>query len=181
MSSDIMHRILSFYVISILTFDATCDSFDLIAEYLPKSNVMEHLRLDLDQKDFEDFLKVGNFSSASDIYVNGGNSKKSMKIITYAPLFKAFDKGSKIEQDGAEGILITNAKKGDTSLKVSVTSRCFGKFAQGSLLLGIRAPTPKYLPLGRMDSKKTSTVQCLSKCEKLLRFLLILETSWSLN
>merc|ERR1719228_1226189 len=35
-----------------------------------------------------------------------------------------------VEQDGAKGMLIKNAKKGVTTLKVSVTSSCFGKFSQ---------------------------------------------------
>jgi len=130
MSSDIMQPILFLAAISLVTFNVNCDSFDLIAGYLPKSNVMEHLRLDLDQKDFEDFLKVGNFSAASDIYINGGNSKKSMKITIYAPLSKDYIKGSKVEQGAAEGILIANGKKGETTLKVSVTSTCFGKFSK---------------------------------------------------
>jgi len=129
MSSDIMQPIF-LAAISLVTFNVNCDSFDLIAGYLPKSNVMEHLRLDLDQKDFEDFLKVGNFSAASDIYINGGNSKKSMKITIYAPLSKDYIKGSKVEQGAAEGILIANGKKGETTLKVSVTSTCFGKFSK---------------------------------------------------
>jgi len=130
MSSDIMEQIFSLTVISLMTFYVNCDSFNLIAGYEPESNVMEHLRLDLDQKDFEDFLKVGNFSAASDIYINGGNSKKSMKINIYAPLSKEYIKGSKVEQGAAKGKLITNVEKGDTTLKVSVTSACFGKFSK---------------------------------------------------
>merc|ERR1711872_784658 len=130
MLSNIMHWFLSLYVISLLTFNVNCETFDLIAGYLPKSNVMEHLRLDLDQKDFEDYLKVGNFSAASDIYINGGNSRKSMEITMYTPLSNDYNKGSMVEQDGAKGVLITNAKKGVTTLKVSVNSSCFGKFSQ---------------------------------------------------
>merc|ERR1712128_10525 len=118
------------YMVGLLTHNVKCDTFDLIAGYLPKSNVMEHLRLDLDQRDFEDFLKSGNFNSASDIYVNGGNSMKSMKIMMKEPLNKDFDKGSMVEQGGAKGILIANAKKGGDTLKVSVTSKCFGKFSK---------------------------------------------------
>eukprot|EP00092_Neocalanus_flemingeri_P013257 GFUD01014287.1.p1 GENE.GFUD01014287.1~~GFUD01014287.1.p1 ORF type:complete len:487 (-),score=113.39 GFUD01014287.1:213-1673(-) len=123
------YSILSLYILFFITH-SKCDSFDLIAGYLPKSDVSEHLKLDLDQRDFEDFLNKGNFSSASDIYVNGGNSMKSTKIRMADPLVKDFSKGAKVEQGAASGILVTNAEKGDKTLKLGVTSKCVGKFAQ---------------------------------------------------
>jgi len=148
-----MHHILSLYMIGLLTHNVKCDTFDLIAGYLPKSNVMEHLRLDLDQRDFEDFLKSGNFSSASDIYVNGGNSMKSMKIMMKEPLNKDFDKGSMVEQGGAKGILIANAKKGGDTLKVSVTSKCFGKFSKTQDRSGCFSETGGVLKIDGEDVK----------------------------
>jgi len=113
-----------------------CDSLDLIAGYLPKSDVGEHLKLDLDQKDFEDFLNKGNFSAASDIYVNGGNSMKSAKIGLSVSLDKDFPKGSKVEQGSAEGKLVADAKVGANTLKLEVTSKCVGKYAKNKDMSG---------------------------------------------
>merc|ERR1712106_1314912 len=129
MSLYAMYSILSVYLLVFVT-TAKCDSFDLVAGYLPKSDVSEHLKLDLDQRDFEDFLNKGNFSSASDIYVNGGNSMKSTKIRIFDPLVKEFTKGAIVEQDAARGILVADGKPGAKTLKVGVTSKCVGKFAQ---------------------------------------------------
>jgi len=131
MSLDSKYMFLSVWLM-ILVMHVQCNSYDLIAGYLPQSDVSEHLNLDLDQRDFEDFLKTGNFSFASDIYVNGGNSKKSTKIRLYSPLTKSFPKGSTVEQGTARGVLITEAKEGGKTLKVGVTSRCVGLYAQYS-------------------------------------------------
>ena len=73
-----MHRMLSVLVISSF-MHVKCESFDLIAGYEPESDVKEHLRLDLDQMDFQNFLKQGNFSAASDIYINGATLGKVQK------------------------------------------------------------------------------------------------------
>merc|ERR1739838_433589 len=124
-----MYSIVSVYLL-VFVMRAKCESFDLIAGYLPKSDVSEHLKLDLDQRDFEDFLNKGNFSSASDIYVNGGNSMKSTKIRIFDPLVEEFTKGAKVEQGAARGILVADGKPGAKTLKVGVTSKCVGKFAQ---------------------------------------------------
>merc|ERR1712013_539447 len=43
----------------------------IICNYLPKSDVMEHWKLDLDQKDFETFLGDRDFVKAEGIYANG--------------------------------------------------------------------------------------------------------------
>ena len=120
MPLNMMDLLLYFYMLGCVTY-VKCQSLDLIAGYLPNSDVMEHLKLDLDQRDFEDFLNSKNFSAASDIYVNGGNSMKSMKIRMLKPLSQGFDKGAKVEQGNARGILIADAKKSDSSLKISVT------------------------------------------------------------
>jgi len=106
-----------------------CESVDLITGYLPRTDVLEHLRLDLDQRDFEDFLNSGDFSAATDIYVNGGNSMKTMTI-TLEPLSQGFSQGSIVDQGNARGILIKDASEGATSLKISVTSNCFGEFSK---------------------------------------------------
>merc|ERR1712106_808520 len=129
MSLYAMYSILSLYLLVFVTH-AKCDSIDLIAGYLPKSDMGEHLKLDLDQRDFEDFLNKGNFSSASDIYVNGGNSMKSTKIRIFDPLVKEFTKGAIVEQGAAKGILVADGKPGAKTLKVGVTSKCIGKFSQ---------------------------------------------------
>jgi len=107
-----------------------CDSTDPIAGYLPQSDVGEHLKLDLDQKDFEEFLDNGNFSAAGDIYINGGNSMKSAKISLLIPLVKDFPKGAIVEQAGAKGKLVANGKAGYKTLKVGLTSKCIGQFSK---------------------------------------------------
>jgi len=129
MSLNVMHSMLSLYMLVFVTIPR-CDSFDLIAGYQPKSDVSEHLKLDLDQRDFEHFLKNGSFSSAGDVYVNGGNSMKTSKIEMSDPLVKDFAKGAKVEQGAAIGTLATEAKMGATTLKVGITSTCVGQFAQ---------------------------------------------------
>jgi hypothetical protein len=106
-----------------------CESVDLITGYLPRTDVLEHLRLDLDQRDFEDFLNSEDFSAATDIYENGGNSMKTMTI-TLESLSQGFSQGSIVDQGNARGILIKDASEGATSLKISVTSNCFGEFSK---------------------------------------------------
>eukprot|EP00091_Calanus_sinicus_P015623 TRINITY_DN3406_c0_g1_i4.p1 TRINITY_DN3406_c0_g1~~TRINITY_DN3406_c0_g1_i4.p1 ORF type:complete len:172 (-),score=33.16 TRINITY_DN3406_c0_g1_i4:61-552(-) len=145
-----MDIIFYLYMIGFLTY-VNGQSFDLIAGYLPNSDVMEHLKLDLDQRDFEDFLNSKNFSAASDIYVNGGNSMKSMKIRMLKPLGQGFAKGAKVEQGNARGILIADAKKPDSSLKVSVTSKCFGKFSTIKDTSGCFTDTGESLKIDGVD------------------------------
>jgi len=144
-----MHRVLSVLVISSF-MHVKCESFNLIAGYEPESDVKEHLRLDLDQREFEDFLEQGNFSAASDIYINGGNSRKSAKI-SFLPLSKTYNKGSKVQQGTAEGILIADAKKGDTSIKVSVTTECYGKFSSNKDASGCFKETGGLLKIDNED------------------------------
>eukprot|EP00092_Neocalanus_flemingeri_P032860 GFUD01035738.1.p1 GENE.GFUD01035738.1~~GFUD01035738.1.p1 ORF type:complete len:451 (-),score=87.11 GFUD01035738.1:395-1747(-) len=103
---------------------------DLIVGYQPNSDVSEHLKLDLDQRDFEDFLNKGDFKSASDIYVNGGNSMKTAKIEMNGNLPRNLAKGALVEQGAATGTLAAKAATGGTTLKVGITSKCVGGFAQ---------------------------------------------------
>jgi len=145
-----MHRVLSVLVISSF-MHVKCESFNLIAGYEPESDVKEHLRLDLDQMDFQDFLEQGNFSAASDIYINGGNSRKSAKISFYEPLSKAYNKDLKVRQGVAEGVLIADAKKGDTSIKVSVTTECYGRFSNKKDVSGCFTETGGSLKIGNKD------------------------------
>ena len=147
-----MHRVLSVLVISSF-MHVKCESFNLIAGYEPESDVKEHLRLDLDQMDFQKFLKQGNFSAASDIYINGGNSRKSAKISFYEPLSKAYNKDLKVRQGVAEGVLIADAKKGDTSIKVSVTTECYGRFSSKKDVSGCFTETGGLL---KIDNERKS-------------------------
>jgi len=100
-----------------------------LAGYRPNSDVEQHSRIDLDQRDFEVYLKEGKWEAAADIYVNGGNSMKSIKIDLGTPLEKAFSKGSVVTQGQARGKLNTDAKLGDTRIKVGVTSKCANNYA----------------------------------------------------
>jgi len=103
--------------------------FSKLAGYRPNSDVEQHSRIDLDQRDFEAFLKEGKWSSAYDIYLSGGNSLKSIKIDLAVPLRKTYRKGSEVSQGKARGKLNKDATTGDTRLKVAVTSKCAGNFA----------------------------------------------------
>jgi len=103
--------------------------FSALAGYRPNSDVDQHSRIDLDQRDFEAFLKEGKWDKAGDIYVNGGNSMKSIKIDLATPLKKTFSKGSEVSQRNARGNLIRDAKVGDTRIKVGVVSKCAGNYA----------------------------------------------------
>jgi len=100
-----------------------------LAGYHPNSDVEQHSRIDLDQRDFEVYLKEGKWEAAADIYVNGGNSMKSNKINLGTPLEMAFSKGSEVTQGQARGKLNTDAKLGDTRIKVGVTSKCANNYA----------------------------------------------------
>jgi len=113
-----------------------CEEYDSLAGYTPHSDVRQHARIDLDQRDFQNFLKAGDFGKASDIYVNGGNSMKTAKIHLSKPLDKTYAKYSEVSQGSATGTLSTEGKEGDTILKVSILSPCVGQFAENSDLSG---------------------------------------------
>merc|ERR1719171_1370413 len=49
-------------------------TYALIAGYEPGSDVIQHSRIDLDQKEMEKHLKALDYTKAKAIYQNGGNS-----------------------------------------------------------------------------------------------------------
>jgi len=112
------------------------ESYDSLAGYIPHSDVRQHSRIDLDQRDFQKFLSDGDFAKASDIYVNGGNSMKTTKIHLSLPLTKSYPKFSSVSQGSASGTLSAEGKEGAMVLKVSVTSPCVGTLALNSDISG---------------------------------------------
>jgi len=121
---------LTITLIPCLIVPAFPQSFTRMANYLPTSDVTQHARIDLDQRDFQEFLSNGEFGKASDIYVNGGNSMKTSKISLPQPLTKDYPRFSTVKQGNAEGKLSSDAKSGDLVLKVGITSPCVGPYAQ---------------------------------------------------
>ena len=100
----------------------------IICNYLPKSDVTEHWKLDLDQKDFETFLGNGDFEKAEAIYVNGANSMKTSEITLNTPLAQGFAKGSIVTQGGKSGVLNKDASAGDAMIKVGIDPPCISDF-----------------------------------------------------
>jgi len=100
----------------------------IICNYLPKSDVMEHWKLDLDQKDFETFLGDGDFVKAEAIYANGANSMKTSEITLNTPLTQGFAKGSIVTQGGKTGVLNKDASTGDDTIKVGIDPPCISEF-----------------------------------------------------
>merc|ERR1719353_1375558 len=58
---------------SVAGFSAQASCQD-IAGYIPGSDVLEHNKIDLDQKAMEDALKAGDWTAATSAYADGGNS-----------------------------------------------------------------------------------------------------------
>merc|ERR1712106_475626 len=103
----------------------------IICNYLPKSDVMEHWKIDLDLKDMEDFLATADFTKAEGIYQNGANSMKSSEVTLDTPLAQAFPAGSFVEQgDIFKGVLNKPAKVGDTVIKVGTNTPCVSQYGQ---------------------------------------------------
>ena len=100
----------------------------IICNYLPKSDVTEHWKLDLDQKDFETFLGNGDFEKAEAIYGNGANSMKTSEITLNTPLAQGFAKGSIVTQGGKSGVLNKDASAGDAMIKVGIDPPCISDF-----------------------------------------------------
>ena len=100
----------------------------IICNYLPKSDVTEHWKLDLDQKDLETFLGNGDFEKAEAIYVNGANSMKTSEITLNTPLAQGFAKGSIVTQGGKSGVLNKDASAGDAMIKVGIDPPCISDF-----------------------------------------------------
>jgi len=107
--------------------------FTLIADYLPGSDVTQHSRIDLDQRDFMFFLKKTppDFVSARSIYSQGGNSLKTSTLTLNTALTTDFPKGASVFQNTTViGVLNAEAFIGDVDLKVGTTSPCFSPNAQ---------------------------------------------------
>ena len=101
----------------------------IICNYLPKSDVMEHWKLDLDQKDFETFLGDRDFVKAEGIYANGANSMKTSEITLNTPLTQDFAKGSIVTQGGKSGVLNKDASVGNETIKVGIDPPCISNYA----------------------------------------------------
>merc|ERR1739838_130679 len=103
----------------------------IICNYRPKSDVMEHWKIDLDLKDMEAFLANADFTKAEGIYEYGANSMKSSEITLETPLAEAFAAGSFVEQgDIFKGVLNKPAKVGDTVIKVGIDTPCVSQYGQ---------------------------------------------------
>merc|ERR1712215_329288 len=103
----------------------------LICNYRPKTDVMEHWKLDLDQRDIEYFLGQNDFTSAKDVYGKGANSMKTSGITLASPLAKTFPQGTPVEQGSiAAGALNKKAEIGATTIKVGISTPCISEFGQ---------------------------------------------------
>jgi len=103
----------------------------IICNYRPKTDVMEHWKLDLDQRDIEYFLGQNDFTSAKDVYGKGANSMKTSEITLDSPLAQSFPQGAPVVQgSGATGALNKKAESGDTIIKVGITPPCVSPFGQ---------------------------------------------------
>merc|ERR1719463_676113 len=87
--------------------------------------------LDLDQADLEAYLKEApvNFAAAKKIYNEGGHSGGYAQFTLATPLAADLAKGTAVTQAGvagATGKVKSSASAGDTTIKVSYTSKCEG-------------------------------------------------------
>jgi len=101
-------------------------SYDVIAGYEPGSDVVQHSRIDLDQKEMEAHLGASpvDFAKAKAIYENGGNSGAHASI-TVSALAADAAKGAEVKQ-GTVGVgkMKKAAAAGDTSITVTYQSTC---------------------------------------------------------
>merc|ERR1719430_1797547 len=103
----------------------------IICNYRPKSDVMEHWKLDLDQRDFEYFLGQNDFTSAKDVYGKGANSMKTSDITLASGLAQSFPQGASVQQvSSATGALNNKAESGNTTIKVGISTPCVSEFGQ---------------------------------------------------
>ena len=103
-------------------------SYGNIVGYEPGSDVEQHSFIDLDQQEMETHLK-GNppdFNAARKIYTLGGNSGGYAQFTVLA-LAQNVAKGAAVSQTGnagATGYMKSSASAGDTTVKVTYTSKC---------------------------------------------------------
>merc|ERR1711872_970789 len=100
----------------------------IICNYLPKSDVMEHWKIDLDQKDLETFLETEDFVKAKGVYENGANSMKTSDITLDTALTQGFAAGSVVTQGSKKGVLNKPASAGDQVIKVGIDPPCISDF-----------------------------------------------------
>jgi len=100
----------------------------IICNYLPKSDVMEHWKIDLDQQDFETFLGSGDFVKAEGVYGNGANSMKTSEITLDTALTQAFAVGSVVTQGSKTGVINKPASAGDMMIKVGIDPPCISEY-----------------------------------------------------
>jgi len=101
----------------------------VIVQYGSGSDITQHLRIDLDQKEMESYLSSGtpDWDKAKNIYMYGGNSGGYATIQLEDPLVGNHNKGVTVIQAGnpaRTGTLKSNAVAGEATIKVSYTSTC---------------------------------------------------------
>jgi hypothetical protein len=97
-----------------------------IAGYEPASDVIQHNRLDLDQKEMEEHLKTPDFIKAKGIYEDGAHSGAHARV-TVSPLTAALAKGAAVVQAGhtaARGYVKKAKSSGVTEVDITYTSAC---------------------------------------------------------
>jgi len=104
-------------------------SYPTIVQYGSGSDITQHLRIDLDQKEMESYLSSGtpDWDKAKNIYMYGGNSGGYATIQLEDPLVGNHNKGVTVIQAGnpaRTGTLKSNAVAGEATIKVSYTSTC---------------------------------------------------------
>jgi len=109
-------------------FTTASASYPSIAGYEPGSDVTQHNRIDLDQKEMEEWLKKvpPNFPVAKAIYENGAHSGAYARL-TVAATDAALTKGATATQSGnaaATGSVKKDKGAGATEVDVTYTSTC---------------------------------------------------------
>jgi len=102
----------------------------IICNYRPKTDVMEHWEIDLDQRDFVHFLGQNNFTAAKNVYDKGANSMKTSDVDLAAALTQAFDYETPVTQGSNKGQLNKEAESGATTIKVGIFTPCTSIYAQ---------------------------------------------------
>jgi len=99
-------------------------SYAKIAGYEPGSSVVQHSRIDLDQKEMESHLgSVPAFDKAYAIYSQGGNSGGYARF-TISSLASEVKKGVTVTQGSNTGVVKKTASAQATQLDVAYTSTC---------------------------------------------------------
>merc|ERR1712121_232795 len=102
----------------------------IICNYRPKTDVMEHWEIDLDQRDFVHFLGQNNFTAAKNVYDKGANSMKTSDVDLAAALTQAFDYETPVTQGSNKGQLNKEAEMGATTIKVGIFTPCTSIYGQ---------------------------------------------------